>query len=260
MVAEPGTAACIEQLIAGRRSLRAVVCAARSTTNRTAGLDVLDVGCGQGIDVVAVRPRRRARHRHRPDAAPRRAGAQSHVEALGLDADDRRGDAEKLPFADASFDRVSSNGVLHHTPDMPAALRRSSRVLRPGGEARILVYNRRSFHYWLCQVSGKGIIQRQLFAGRLDGGCAVARTSSARRSAPGRWCGCTARAGSRMMSTARVRRGSHRGRRDSTRSTRRSAHVLARRTRAHRTIRARSTGLAGSAGWYVLGARPSGRS
>jgi SAM-dependent methyltransferase len=45
---------------------------------------------------------------------------------------------------------------------MPAALREIRRVLRPGGEARILVYNRRSFHYWLSQVLLEGIIHRRL--------------------------------------------------------------------------------------------------
>jgi ubiquinone/menaquinone biosynthesis C-methylase UbiE len=73
------------------------------------------------------------------------------------------GDAERLPFEDARFDVVSSNGVLHHTPDMPAALREIRRVLRPGGEARIVVYNRRSFHYLFSQVAIRGIVQRGLF-------------------------------------------------------------------------------------------------
>jgi ubiquinone/menaquinone biosynthesis C-methylase UbiE len=72
------------------------------------------------------------------------------------------GDAEQLPFADASFDRVSSNGVLHHTPDMPAALREILRVLVPGGEARVIVYNRNSFHYWLTQALYEGVLRRGL--------------------------------------------------------------------------------------------------
>ncbi len=66
-------------------------------------------------------------------------------------------DAERLSLADESFDRASSNGVLHHTPDMPAALAEIQRVLRPGGRATIIVYNRNSFHYWLQQVP-KGIV------------------------------------------------------------------------------------------------------
>jgi ubiquinone/menaquinone biosynthesis C-methylase UbiE len=54
---------------------------------------------------------------------------------------------------------VSSNGVLHHTPDMPAALREIRRVLVPGGRATIIVYHRASIHYWLHQVPYFGILR-----------------------------------------------------------------------------------------------------
>jgi ubiquinone/menaquinone biosynthesis C-methylase UbiE len=131
----------------------------------TRGLRVLDVGCGQGIDVV-----RYATAGARVtgiDLTPRHVAlARRHVAALGLKASVVSGDAEAMPFADMSFDRVSSNGVLHHTPDMPAALREIRRVLVAGGEARVIVYNRRSFHYWLTQVFTRGIVYRQLLEER----------------------------------------------------------------------------------------------
>jgi len=96
--------------------------------------------------------------------------ARRHVAALGLEAEIMAADAEQLPFDDCWFDRVSSNGVLHHTPDMQTALREIHRVLRPGGEARVIVYNRRSFHYWLFQVLHQGIRHRQLFEeGSMEG-------------------------------------------------------------------------------------------
>lgn len=41
--------------------------------------------------------------------------------------------AERLPFASASFDRVSLVTVLGEIPDRPQALREIRRVLRPGG-------------------------------------------------------------------------------------------------------------------------------
>jgi SAM-dependent methyltransferase len=130
--------------------------------DETRGLRVLDVGCGQGIDVYhyALAGARATGI----DLTPRHVElARAHVAAMGLEADIVEGDAENLPFADASFDRVSSNGVLHHTPDMLAALRDIRRVLRPGGEARVIVYNRNSFHYWLTQVVFNGIARGQLF-------------------------------------------------------------------------------------------------
>jgi ubiquinone/menaquinone biosynthesis C-methylase UbiE len=49
---------------------------------------------------------------------------------------------------------------------MPAALRQIRRVLAPGGQARIIVYNRASFYYWISQVLDRGILQRELLRER----------------------------------------------------------------------------------------------
>ncbi|MGH4013368.1 MAG: class I SAM-dependent methyltransferase [Pseudonocardiaceae bacterium] len=59
--------------------------------------------------------------------------ALRNAENLGLDVDGRVADGERLPFADATFDLVVGHAVLHHIPDVPAALREVLRVLRPGG-------------------------------------------------------------------------------------------------------------------------------
>jgi len=131
----------------------------------TAGLSVLDVGCGQGIDVM--RYARSGAKVTGVDLTPRHVElAQQHLASLELHAELVNGDAEELPFRDRQFDRVSSNGVLHHTPDMEAALRSIYRVLRPGGEARLIVYNRNSFHYWIQQVLCHGLILGKLFRER----------------------------------------------------------------------------------------------
>src|SRR3954471_4425630 len=52
---------------------------------------------------------------------------------LGLDADGRVADAERIPYDDDTFDLVVGHAVLHHIPDVPAALREVMRVLKPGG-------------------------------------------------------------------------------------------------------------------------------
>jgi SAM-dependent methyltransferase len=44
-----------------------------------------------------------------------------------------RGDATRLPFADASFDAVITSEVLEHIPDDSGALGELARILRPGG-------------------------------------------------------------------------------------------------------------------------------
>jgi SAM-dependent methyltransferase len=52
---------------------------------------------------------------------------------LGLTAETRVTDAERLPFDDESFDLVFGHAVLHHLPNLDGALAEFHRVLRPGG-------------------------------------------------------------------------------------------------------------------------------
>lgn len=59
--------------------------------------------------------------------------AVDHGHQLGLNVDGVACDAEGLPLADASVDLVIGHAVLHHIPDIDAALREILRVLRPGG-------------------------------------------------------------------------------------------------------------------------------
>ena len=46
-------------------------------------------------------------------------------------------EAERLPFPDASFDVVISNGVIDLVPDKDAVFSEIHRVLRPGGRIQI---------------------------------------------------------------------------------------------------------------------------
>lgn len=152
------------ELLIAKRAYAPWLPAALDYANTT-GLDVLDVGCGQGADVCeyALAGARATG----VDLTPRHLElAREHVSELGLEASIVEADAESLPFDDATFDRVSSNGVLHHTPDMPAALREIHRVLRPRGLATVIVYNRNSWHFWLQQVVFHGLLQGQLFRTR----------------------------------------------------------------------------------------------
>jgi ubiquinone/menaquinone biosynthesis C-methylase UbiE len=47
------------------------------------------------------------------------------------------GSAEQLPFPDASFDVVISNGVIDLIPDKDAVFSEIARVLRPGGRIQL---------------------------------------------------------------------------------------------------------------------------
>jgi SAM-dependent methyltransferase len=58
-----------------------------------------------------------------------------------------RGSVLALPFEDQSFDVVYSHGVLHHVPYISQAQAEVARVLRPDGEAIIMVYAKHSLNY-----------------------------------------------------------------------------------------------------------------
>jgi SAM-dependent methyltransferase len=111
---------------------------------RWRGRRVLEIGVGLGSDFVRfARAGAVATGVDLTDAAVELV--RTRVGQEGLEADVRRADAEELPFADGSFDLVYSWGVLHHTPDPAVALAEVRRVLAPGGEARIMLYTRRSW-------------------------------------------------------------------------------------------------------------------
>jgi SAM-dependent methyltransferase len=123
-----------------------------------AGRDVLEIGCGVGTDTV-----RFARAGARVIAVDLTETAvnltSDRLAAERLDGMALVADAEALPFRDASFDLVYSWGVLHHTPDTPRAVSEAARVLRPGGMARVMLYNRHSFFavgVWLLRGLARG--------------------------------------------------------------------------------------------------------
>jgi SAM-dependent methyltransferase len=58
---------------------------------------------------------------------------RANAERLELEVDTEQVDAERLPFADESFDLVFGHAVLHHIPDLERAFKEFERVLAPGG-------------------------------------------------------------------------------------------------------------------------------
>ena len=59
----------------------------------------------------------------------------------------KEGNIENLPFPDNSFDLVLCVGVVHHTPNSQKAVDEIYRVLKPDGQAMVLVYARGWKHY-----------------------------------------------------------------------------------------------------------------
>ena len=68
--------------------------------------------------------------------------ARRRFKIFGLTSALQTGDAERLPFPDNSFDVVYSWGVIHHSPNTPAAVDEIFRVLKPGGKCKIMIYHR----------------------------------------------------------------------------------------------------------------------
>ncbi len=58
-------------------------------------------------------------------------------------------DARSLDFPDGAFDAVYSFGVLQHIPEAPRAVAEIHRVLKPGGDFLLMLYNRTSINYAL---------------------------------------------------------------------------------------------------------------
>ncbi len=110
---------------------------------QSAGKSVLEIGVGLGAD-----------HQCFAEAGAQLSGVdlteraiehtRRRISLLGGSSDLRVADAENLPFADGSFDHVYSWGVIHHSPDTPAAAREILRVLRPGGRFAVMIYHRAS--------------------------------------------------------------------------------------------------------------------
>ena len=130
----------------------------------TRGQSVLEIGVGAGTDFVRfARAGADATGVDLTEHAIRLVGRRLANE--GLTAQLRQADAERLPFEDASFDRVYSWGVLHHTPDTPRAVREAMRVLKPGGRICVMLYARHSwvtYGVWAKHALLKGKPTRSL--------------------------------------------------------------------------------------------------
>ena len=128
---------------------------------RHAGDKVLEIGGGMGTDLAQF-----AQHGAVVTDCDLSSGHLEHARrnfaVRGLTAEFVLHDAETLPFDDASFDVVYSNGVLHHTPNTKRAVSEIRRVLKPGGRAIVMVYAENSLHYWLNLVLKIGLKDHEL--------------------------------------------------------------------------------------------------
>jgi len=100
------------------------------------GNRVLDAGCGCGMDTfIAALLAGSQGQAHGIDLTAEMLDlARAAVASSGIDnVEFREGSIEALPFEDATFDLVISNGALNLIPDKAAAFSEIARVLRPKG-------------------------------------------------------------------------------------------------------------------------------
>jgi ubiquinone/menaquinone biosynthesis C-methylase UbiE len=124
-----------------------------------AGKHLLEIGCGMGFDSVEFLKRGvRVTAIDLTESAVRIA--RQHFEVAGLRPEsDQVGNALDLPFPDATFDAVWSNGVLHATGDTARAIAEVRRVLKPGGRAMISHFYRRPSWMWVVHRLGREPIE-----------------------------------------------------------------------------------------------------
>jgi arsenite methyltransferase len=104
------------------------------------GERVLDLGSGAGTDsLVAAQMVGESGSVTGIDMTPEMLGkARGAAEQMGAgNLEFVEGEVERLPFPDASFDVVISNGVIDLVPDKEAVFSEIHRVLVPGGRIQI---------------------------------------------------------------------------------------------------------------------------
>ncbi|HEU5400131.1 MAG TPA: class I SAM-dependent methyltransferase [Terriglobales bacterium] len=115
---------------------------------------VLEIGCGRGTGIEVILEQFHAVYVFGIDLdclqierAQKRL--QSKYEGLFTLM---QGDAERLPFADSSFDAVFDFGVLHHVPDWQTGIAEVRRVLKPDGMFFFEEVTRTALERWIYRT------------------------------------------------------------------------------------------------------------
>jgi len=137
---------------------------------------LLDIGTGTGRLLEVLAPR--AESATGIDASRAMlalARARLTERGLGSHCAVRQGDLYRLPFADAAFDVVTLQMVLHYAEDPATALAEAARVLKPDGVMAIADLGRHERTELAAQHAHRwpGIAEPQLAAWLAEAGCAA---------------------------------------------------------------------------------------
>lgn len=129
---------------------------------RVRGKQVLEIGCGAGS--ISAQLAKHGAHLAAIDLTERAVAlTRRRFELFGLSGNIQQMDARHLNFPDHTFDYIWSWGVIHHSADAEEIIAEIHRVLKPGGEARVMVYHRNSIEFRV----GFTLIRGLLFGGLL---------------------------------------------------------------------------------------------
>ncbi len=112
------------------------------------GKKLLEIGCGMGSDALSWNE---AGAEHTAIDFTIRAVEETnhHLALFGHRPSAQQGNALALDFLDCTFDTCYSWGVLMHTGDTEKGIAEARRVLKPGGEMILMLYNKNSLSYRL---------------------------------------------------------------------------------------------------------------
>jgi ubiquinone/menaquinone biosynthesis C-methylase UbiE len=109
---------------------------------------LLNLGCGHGADFL---PFKQGFELYGVDFSPQMLKfAEKYAKKFGFTVKLKLADVRRLPYPDAAFDWAISVATYHHlrSKEQKAALNELRRVLKPGGEAFITVWNRWQPRFW----------------------------------------------------------------------------------------------------------------
>jgi len=132
------------------------------------GERILDCGCGMGFYLGALSAVAKGSYSGLDGNPQSLAHARRALAGRGVGL--VCGDALRLPYADASFDKVLLSEVLEHLSDDRQGLAEIHRVLRPGGTLALTVPHRH-YSFWYDPINrvAEGILGRPIRQGPFAG-------------------------------------------------------------------------------------------